>query len=134
MTRFPGVRSCRVATVFAALLLIASACGRHRQPAGDIDVPTSEIGLRIANHNYLDITIYVLHGGQRTRVGTVTGSSTQVFILPSHLLGQGREIELLGDPVGSSDVVRTERLVVQPGQYIDWTLETDLRRSSVGVY
>jgi len=24
--------------------------------------------------------------------------------------------------------------MVQPGQYIEWTLETDLRRSSVGVY
>jgi hypothetical protein len=28
----------------------------------------------------------------------------------------------------------TETLVVQPGQYIEWTLETDLARSSVGVY
>jgi len=30
--------------------------------------------------------------------------------------------------------VRTEILTVRPGQRIEWTLETDLRRSSVGVY
>ena len=29
---------------------------------------------------------------------------------------------------------RTQTLILQPGQYIEWTLETDLRRSSVGVF
>src|SRR6266511_331181 len=95
--------------------------------AGDTQVSQGEIALRVSNHNFLDVTIYVVHDGQRTRVGTVTGSSSQVFFLPFRLLGQGREIQLLGDPIGSTQLARTERLVVQPGQYIDWTLETELR-------
>jgi len=133
MARIPAVR---VRTALAALLLVASACWWHRKPAagGELDVPSGEIALRVTNHNYLDVTVYVLHDGQRTRVGTVTGSSTEVFFFPIRLLGQGREIELLGDPIGSPEVARTERLIVQPGQYIAWTLETDLQRSSVGVY
>jgi hypothetical protein len=28
----------------------------------------------------------------------------------------------------------TETVVVQPGQWIEWTLESDLKRSAIGVY
>src|SRR5467141_1122597 len=49
-------------------------------------------------------------------------------------LGQGREIRLFGDPIGGRDHAETERIVVQPGQQIEWTLEPELRRSSVAVY
>ncbi len=136
MARLRSVPAIRAGTALAVLLLLAPSCWRHRKPvhAGDLEVSQGEIALRVTNHNFLDVAIYVVHDGQRTRVGTVTGSSSQVFFLPFRLLGQGREIQLLGDPIGSTQLARTERLVVQPGQYIDWTLETDLRRSSVGVY
>ena len=36
--------------------------------------------------------------------------------------------------IGSDSFARTQTLILQPGQYIEWTLETDLRRSSVGVF
>ena len=138
MTHPRSVPAIRVGTVLAALLFVAPACFWHRKPASagnaPRDVPEGEIALQVTNHNFLDVTIYVLHNGQRTRVGTVTGSSSQVFYLPARLLGLGREIQLLGDPIGSTDFAVTETLIIQPGQYIEWTLETDLRRSSVGVY
>ena len=95
--------------------------------------PEGKIALSVTNHNYLDVVIYVLHDGQQTRVGTVTGSSSQQFYLRP-LLGMDREIRLLGHPIGGQTTARTETLVVQPGQHIEWTLETDLRRSGVGVY
>ena len=138
MTHPRSVPAIRVGMVLAALLLATAACFWHRKPAptrnGRLEVPEGEIALQVTNHNFLDVTIYVLHNGQRTRVGTVTGSSSQVFYLPARLLGLGREIQLLGDPIGSTDFAVTETLIIQPGQYIEWTLETDLRRSSVGVY
>ena len=64
----------------------------------------------------------------------MTGSSSAVFFIPVRLLGMGRELQLYGDAIGSDDYARTETLVIQPGQYIEWTLETQLRRSSVGVF
>ena len=94
----------------------------------------ANVTLQVTNHNYLDVVVYVIHDGQRTRVGTVTGSSAQVFTLPGRLLGQAHEIRLYGDAIGSEDFAFTELLLVHPGQYVEWTLETDLRRSSVGVY
>ena len=111
--------------------LAAIACaGRHHSQSE----PTPDIPLKVTNHNWLDVTIYVLHDGQRTRIGSVTGSSTQEFTLPGRLLGQSHQLALLGAAIGSPDYARTEVLNIQPGQYIEWTLETDLRRSSVGVY
>jgi len=125
--------------VLAALLLAAPACfvfnrGSKAAAAPAIEAPEGEIALSVTNHNYLDVVIYVLHDGLHTRVGTVTGSSATVFFLPMRLLGHGREIELYGDAIGNEAYARTDILVVQPGQYIEWTLESDLRRSSVGVY
>lgn len=118
------------------MLFSPPACvlfGRGRAPSAQ-DAPDGEIALKVTNHNYLDVVIYVLHGGQRTRVGTVTGSSSAIFYLQSWVIGLGREIRLYGAPIGSTSYASTETLIVQVGQEIDWTLETDLRRSSVSVY
>src|SRR5712692_3515422 len=123
----------------AVLLLAAPACfvfnrGSKAAAAPAIDVPEGEIALSVTNHNYLDIVIYVLHDGQQTRVGTVTGSSSAIFYLPAWLVGQAHEVRLYGAPIGGTSYATTETLIVQPGQAIEWTLETDLRRSSVAVY
>jgi hypothetical protein len=125
--------------MLAALLVAAPACfvfNRGSGPATSpaLEAPEGEVALSVTNHNYLDVVVYVLHDGLPTRVGTVTGSSSTVFFLPARLLGQAREIQLYGDAIGSDAYARTDILVVQPGQYIEWTLETDLRRSSVGVF
>jgi hypothetical protein len=88
----------------------------------------------VINHHWLDVTIYIVHDGQRTRVGTVTATTTQQFTLSSRLLGATRQVSLIGEAVGSMEVVGTEMLAVQAGQYIEWTLENVLKRSSVAVY
>jgi len=129
----------RLPAALAVLLFAAPACfifNRESKaaPSPAIDVPEGEIALSVTNHNYLDVVVYVRHDCVQTRVGTVTGSSSAVFFLPARLLGQAREIQLYGDAIGSDAFARTDILVVQRGQYIEWTLETDLRRSSVGVF
>ncbi len=133
------LRALRLPAALAVLLLAAPACfifNREGKAASSpaSNVPEGEIALSVTNHNYLDVVVYVLHDGVQTRVGTVTGSSSAVFFLPARLLGQAREIQLYGDAIGSDAFARTDILVVQRGQYIEWTLETDLRRSSVGVF
>src|SRR6266404_5107002 len=129
----------RLPAALAVLLLAAPACfifNRESKaaPSPAMDVPEGEIALSVTNHNYLDVVVFVLHDGLQTRVGTVTGSSSTVFFFPGRRLGQAREIQLYGHALGSETYARTDILIVQRGQYIEWTLETDLRRSSVGVF
>ena len=130
----PRLRIALLVALFAAPACFLFNRGHNAHAAQALDMPEGEIALNVTNHNYLDVVIYVQHDGVRTRVGMVTGSSSTVFFLPARLLGQAREIRLLGDAIGSDAFASTDILVVQRGQYIEWTLETDLARSSVGVF
>jgi len=109
------------------------ACGSyHRPPAAP--APQDSFAIVVVNHHWLDVTVYLVHDGQRTRVGTVTATTTQQFDLSARLLGATRRVSLIGEAVGSKEAVRTETLTLQPGQYIEWTLENALQRSSVALY
>jgi hypothetical protein len=116
----------------AALLGLCGCLFGKKAPA--TDPMLADVELQIVNHNYLDVTIYVIHDGQRSRVGVARGSANTAMVLSSRLLGAGRELRLYGDPIGSPEQAITENLVVQPGQYIEWLLETELGRSTVAVY
>ena len=125
----------RRAALLLPLFLSAPAC-HHAAPesaARPVD-PNAEIPLEIANHNWLDVIIYVVRDGQASRVGIANASSSASFALPARMLGQGREIRLWGHPIGGTGGALTESVVVQPGQWIEWTLESDLDRSAIGVY
>lgn len=113
------------------LIAAALACAPRRPATAD---PRGEFALAVTNHHWLDVTIYVVHDGERSRVGTVTASSTETFLLSGRLLGVTRQMYLIGKALGSSELIRTEILTVQPGQHVEWTLEHTLRRSSVAVY
>jgi len=118
-------------------VVIAAACARHggtRHAASPPRAQPVEIALHVTNHHWLDVTVSVEHDGQRTRVGAVTAATSAEFVLPLWLFGVSREFRLVGEAIGSPEVVRTETLTIQPGQFIEWTLEHDLRRSSVGVF
>jgi hypothetical protein len=125
------------AVLLTALVLSGSAC--HHAPTTTPDQPAPDdasaaVPLEIDNHNWLDVIIYVVRDGQPMRVGIANASSSVNFSLPARLLGQGREVRLWGHPIGGTGGALTESVVVQPGQWIEWTLETDLDRSAIGVY
>lgn len=90
--------------------------------------------LEIANHHWLDVIIYVVRDGQPTRLGIASATSAASFTLPARLLGQGRELRLWAHPIGGTGGTLTESVVVQPGQWIEWTIESDMNRSAIGVF
>ncbi len=126
----------RFSPLWAGALIVA-ACARHggaRHAAAPSRSQPVDVALHVTNHHWLDMTISVEHDGQRTRIGAVTAAASAEFVLPLRLFGVSREFRLVGEAIGSPEVVRTETLTIQPGQFIEWTLEHDLRRSSVGVF
>lgn len=90
--------------------------------------------MRVINAYKLDVTVYLIHDGQRTRVGTVTAMATHDFVLAGWLLGVSHRISLVGDPFGSNEFVQSERVLVEPGQFVEWTLASILRNSYISVY
>jgi hypothetical protein len=124
--------------ILVPTLLLAGGCflgSKAPEPAPVTDADWSgEVPLQVVNRHWLDVAVYVIHDGQRTRVGVAGGTAETQMMLPSRLLGVGGDIQLYGDPIGSDDRALTEVLVVHPGQFIQWSLEWGLERSSVGVY
>ena len=114
------------------LTLTASSCaGRRAVP--DRATP-STWSLAVENHHWLDVEVYVMHGGQTTRVGLVTATTTQNFVLPAHLLGPGGDVQLAAHAVGSGERIESELITISGGQLVEWTLERALRHGSVSVH
>jgi hypothetical protein len=115
------------------LLLLSTACaGKQKETTQPL--PTGPTSLRIENQNWLDVNIYVVHDGQRSRLGAATAARTTELAIPPTLLGQLGAIRLMADPVGSSQAITSPTVVVKPGTRLVWTLATDLKRSSLAVY
>jgi hypothetical protein len=128
-TTAPSIQILRLVAVLLSVSLGSCSGKIESGPA-----PLEAIPLEITNRHYLDITIYAIHDGQRTRLGVAGGSGHTKMVVPARLLGAGRELRLYGDPVGSSDRAISDVIVVQPGQYIEWLLEPGLDRSTISVY
>ena len=90
--------------------------------------------LVVENHHWNDVIVYLLHDGVADRLGLATAVKTSTFVIPSRRLGTAGVIQLRGHAVGAPDSHTTEVFTVQPGQEIQWTLESDLSRSSVAVH
>ena len=129
-------RPLRQLTALAAFgLTTLGAC----HPGRSIGAAAAEAGsarsitVRVVNHAWLDVTVYLVQGTYRDRIGVATASSTSTFHFPLRQLSAGAEYRLYGDPVGSRQMVRSEPLHAQDGDVVTWTLEDDLARSSIDV-
>jgi hypothetical protein len=135
-----GVSSC--ALVLALLVLLYGCHGRvsaANSPTPDStpaeeDLTHAEITIVIANHNLLDMTIYLVRGGNLERVGNAPGLSTKVFSLPWRRVDGRGEVRLAADPIGQNSTIRTEYLIVRPGSVVEWTIENVLTQSVVSVH
>lgn len=114
------------------VLLLCAACAHRASP--EPAAPAARSTLHVDNHHWLDVDIFVVHDGQRSRLGTVTATAARDFVFPREMLGSLGEVRLVADPVGSQDAIITDLIVVKPGTAVTWTLESSLQRSSLAVY
>lgn len=118
-----------------AWLSALPACGllssRHSRSASSPAV--TQISVEVDNHNWSDITVYLMAGGLPQRLGMVTALSNATFAFPSQRLNSGSGVRLRALPVAGR-AFTSETILVQPGQAIFWTLENDLDTSSLSVF
>jgi hypothetical protein len=125
----------RLTPALTGLLLLGSiGCGGHARESDRPRPETSEIVLVAENHHWNDVVLYVLHDGVADRIGLATAVKTSTFIFPSRRLGPSGMIQLRAHAVGAPDDHTTDSFPIQPGQEIQWTLESDLAHSSVAVH
>jgi len=122
----------RRAVLMLMLMVTAASCSHGRKTESSA-LTTGPVSLRVENHNWVNVTVYVLHGGQRTRLGMATGSKTTDLTIPYWIVGRASTIQLQGDAVGSSDRIVTSAVTVRPWMQLEWSLETDLSRSALAI-
>ena len=124
----------RLATLAGAMMLIGTGCGfLSRAPTPSPAYLLAEVSVEVENRNWSDITIYLMTGGLPQRLGMVTALSHASFGFPSQRLNTSGSVRLRALPVAGRPFT-SETILVQPGQAIMWTLETDLDISSLSVY
>lgn len=110
------------------LLLVFSlaigACGAAR--SGPV-VARESTSLRVQNQSSSQMNIYVVASGQRIRLGSVAGNATAVLRIPHSVVGLGRELSFLADPLGSSNVASSFSIYVQPGEEVTITVPPTVR-------
>jgi hypothetical protein len=115
-------------------LLLGCASKSEDADAEPLKEHTAEVALEVENHGWSDIVIYLVRGTSVDRLGMVGSLSTQTFVFPYRMLGVGTDVQLRADPIGNDRTFTSENVLVQPGQWIKWTLESDLTRSFLAVY
>jgi hypothetical protein len=120
------------------LLGLTAACGTVSTPPGVGPVQGSErfggVQLVLNNRYWLDIVVRVEHDGETTRIGQVAAASSARFSVPSWAMGASGYIRFVADPVGSPERSASDWVNIWGGQTVEWTLESQLDRSSMLVY
>lgn len=131
----PMLRSRRAFVIVAVMTTAAACTGRIGQTAPD-DAPRgpTHVLLDVDNHNWSDVIVSIEHDGARDRLGTVKAASRQTLKIPVMWIGASRAIRLIARRIGSLSEFHTDGFSVQEDQSIEWTLESDLERSSIALH
>lgn len=100
-------------------LALAPAC--HRRPLQPVN-PQAEVAVTVDNQNFLDMTVYLIRGGQRIRLGLVPGLSKQILMVRPDVIGYGTELQFEVHPIGGRGNPISETISVKPGDVINLTI------------
>lgn len=78
--------------------------------------------VEVQNRGYADMTVYIVEGGSRIRLGLANGNSTTRLAIPQSVVGGGRELQFLADPIGSTRTSVSDRIMVLPGDVVTLTI------------
>jgi hypothetical protein len=129
-----AVRTARIAGLSILVALTFLGCRKRDAATTPAPDPNTPVPVEIESHFMGDVTIYLVRGSMRQRLGMVTGLGTAEFSFPWRWLSQSGSSRLMAYPIAGARVHLSDPLILQPGQWIKWTLEADLDRSSMAVY
>jgi hypothetical protein len=112
------------AAALAAIMGSTAACGARtmQTSAGDV-APDSATAVIVDNQGLLDMTIYLLEGGSvRRRLGTASGLRKTRIPISSTIVGNGRELQFVADPIASRGNSVSQRIFVRRGDEVMLTI------------
>ena len=104
--------------LFGVLAVATLACGGSRRRAPE-QARTSVI---VDNRGFPNMTIYVVSGASRTRIGTAVGLQKTQLTIPASSIGNGGSISFVADPLGSNRQSFSTSIYVRAGETITLTI------------
>ena len=124
----------RARLVVASLVTVMAAGSCARARPGRVDAPREPAVVRVDNRAQQDVTVYLVRGTHRLRLGSVTGLSAHAFEIAPNEIDPSQEVYLIADPLAGPRRLASERIVLRPGSIVEWTIEMELRRAVLSVY
>jgi hypothetical protein len=97
-------------------------------------IPSDGLVLEVENHNWSDVLIYVVHDGTSTRFLDLSAAKSGSREIPPRFVSSSGMIRFLVHRIGGDDDYLSPQVSVRTGSTVSLTLESDLRRSSLGVW
>jgi hypothetical protein len=126
-------RTTQMAATAALAVSLVACAGNDAPQTGPMPAGMTPTTVEVANHNWMDMRVFVVHAGTRVRLGTVTSMGRQVFRLPATMQNTTGGIQLVADPIGSRSFHMLPTVMVSPGQKVNVRLENHLAISSISV-
>ena len=124
--------------VCVCLTAILPACS-HPVPVNNLDppevvVPPTPIVLEVENHNWADVILFVVHDGVQTRFAQVAAAHNLSIEIPERLQGQMGIIKIGARRIGGDDTYLSQAISLRGNSSVRFTIESNLNRSTVGVW
>lgn len=104
-----------ISAAVVALALVLAACTPVKTAPGTGQPQTT---IKVDNRAFLEMTIYVMRGGEKVRLGHATGASTSTFVIPADVVQTLAPLRFVADPVGGSRAEISEEINVSPGDQV----------------
>ena len=120
--------------LIAGLVVLGAACA-HGGAAGntsETEPAGREIRLNVTNRYALPVDVYAVAAGTSYRMGTVSPGIGSHFVLRAGMVGLG-PVEFVAHPAGGEPPVRSGRLVLAPGDVVDFEIAAHLINSTATV-
>ena len=109
----------RAAALAAAMIVLVVAAGcRSSSPNRGAIPQRSEAFVRVENRSMLDMTVYVIRGSERRRLGLVNALSTETIPIPPGLIEGAGILRFLADPIGGNRTPVSEEISVRDGDVV----------------
>ena len=102
-----------------AMLVLLSACMTSLGTQRGTQPPTV---VEVDNQGVLDMTVYVMRGAERVRLGIAGGLKKTALTLPPNIVFGPTTLRFVADPIGANRNSVSDEITVTPGDTVTWTL------------
>ncbi len=96
-------------------VILLSSCMYSRGAQQQTQEPTT---IRVDNQSYTDMTIYVVRGGQRMRLGTAGGLKATTLTIPATVIFGSTPLRFIADPIGAGRAPVSDEITVRAGDQV----------------